>query len=95
MSFGLLVSMGFASYSARPVDFSYCGNTPSAWVGDIAKGVSLKSALAEQIAHYDEHIPTNGKVLRGNTRCMNAALVGAWLSLFAGGIWAAVLVSTL
>lgn len=92
-AFGLLVSMALASYSARPVGFSYCGNTPSAWLGDLEKGVPLKNALAEQAAHYDEHIASNNDVLRRNAKFMTAALLVAWFGLLASGIWAGVVIA--
>ncbi|MBB3771522.1 hypothetical protein FHS55_002121 [Angulomicrobium tetraedrale] len=85
---GFLIAMGLASYSARPVGFHYCGNTPSSWIEDIRRRVTLEDALAEQLQHYDDQILHNAAILRGNGRCMRAALIATWLSLFLGGAYA-------
>jgi hypothetical protein len=85
-----LISMAFASWSARPSTFWYVGNTPSAWLADIRNGLSVEQALAEQAAHYDEQISDNAKLLKKNGRWMVAAIVIAWLGLAVGGAWAAI-----
>lgn len=86
LAFTLATSVGFAFYSARAVDFEFAGNQPGHWAEDVAAGVSLPHALAEQCAHYDEMIQSNTRTLRDNARWFSWAVRLSYGAGIAGGL---------
>lgn len=69
-----------AALSARPADWEFVGNVPSAWVDDVTEGKSLKSSLAEMAEHYDGMILNNRKSMVRSAKLFKAAL---WLAVTA------------
>ena len=90
VSFGFMIAMGLASFSARPTDFFYCGNAPSQWKEDIRKNFSISQSIASQIVNYDDQIMFNRNILINNSRCMNLAIVISWGSVAGGAVYAAI-----
>jgi hypothetical protein len=81
----LFVSALVAVFSARSIDFEFCGNQPKNWRDDAERKISLKMAIAEQCEHYDEMIACNTMAMQKNSRLFNRAVYIALLGLGAGG----------
>ena len=69
-----------AALSARPTDWEFVGNVPSAWVDDVKDGKFLKASLAEMAEHYDCMILSNRKSMLKSAKLFNVAM---WLAVTA------------
>ena len=81
---GFLTAMALANMAALPDAFEYVGNTPEAWVDDIAEGKPLATSKAEMLAQDARCIGANLAVLRKSARFTQWAMWTAWGSLLAG-----------
>lgn len=81
---GFLASMALAIRAAKPTDFWFAGNTPTAWAEDVRDGKSFERSLAEQAAWYAEMITDNAECSARADRLLLAAMRTAWTSLALG-----------
>jgi hypothetical protein len=85
---GLFVSATLAIVAARPVDWDFVGNTPSAWIGSIADKQTLHDALSDMATFYAEMIDNNETAIADAAfwirLSMGSALASLLIGLFAG-----------
>lgn len=82
---GLFVSLSLVAYTARPVDWSFPGIMPGAWVRDIADEKPEHESWAELAADADRRARENAAVLARNGKFVRAALGIAATTLALGG----------
>ena len=88
-----LVAMALANLSAMPAGFWYVGNSPKQWLDDIEAKRPLSESLSQQLAHYDEMIEANDRLMRRNNKQMLWAMWMAWGALAIGGVVAVALIA--
>jgi hypothetical protein len=76
----------------KPIDFEFVGNDPSSWLGDIAGGVKLAAAKAEQCAFYDAMLKDNRKAMERSGRWLTRSV---WTAAATVGICAATAIAKL
>lgn len=81
---GFLAAMALANMAAMPEGFDYVGNTPRAWVGDLASGKAFALSQAELLAETAQCIDDNREVLEKSARFTNWAIWTAWGSVGGG-----------
>ncbi|WP_185982831.1 hypothetical protein [Aureimonas mangrovi] len=83
---GLMTSVLLALRTAAPSAFDFAGSSPSDWASDVAQGVSLEHALADQCANHAEAIADNHDRMKINgARLWSALRVGVG-TILAGGV---------
>lgn len=84
MIFFLIVAVGLAAYTCRPVDWCYPGNSPRFWRADIEGKMKFNESIAGQAKLYAKGISENNKILNQNARVMTYALGAAGGALVVG-----------
>ena len=83
---GLLAAMVFANLTAMPDAFSYVGNTPAAWLGDLRSKKAIKLSKAELLEDSAECIDRNSVVLHRAAKFIRYAIWVAWCSIGLGAL---------
>ncbi|TXN53430.1 hypothetical protein [Methylobacterium sp. WL1] len=83
---GLLAAMVFANLTAMPDAFSYVGNTPAAWLGDLHSKKAMKLSKAELLEDSAECIDRNSMVLHRAAKFIRYAMWVAWCSIGFGAL---------
>ena len=83
---GLLISMGYAVFSARPTSFEWAGNDPASWHQDIAASKPFTTSMQEQCEHYQSMIVSNRATLSKNNQLLLRAQYITLIVLLCAGL---------
>jgi hypothetical protein len=78
---GLFVAAALAVIAARPVDWDYVGNEPSAWIVDISPPARLKPSTAAMADHYDGMIKGNEVTIAASAFWIRLSMLSALASV--------------